>query len=348
VKDWITENINPPGIQKKNRGALFSLIGKVFGIVRDDALLAFNAHFPYLADPKKLAEHGKALDIPRFVNDSNEEYRNRVAAASFYHIKTGERGYIKGQLAAHFGDRFVTREEFLNIYLQVLDLTDAELAWAQDFLDAIVDPNVSLQFGKWKKLIDTKIIHEDWHIDLTNKNIDTVLLNNLITIRLKLLIIDEIGTVIRYDGKYKYDGTITYRQNPGFYDAVKVTPVPQNIDRVYRDDETVITLKLLFKDYFNRDIKYNGTYRYDGSIQYDGGQSVRDRVVIKTDYTESIREKEKIADAVWSGITFRPPADAVNIGSRASIKVRKSILYNGEISYDGSHDYSGETTEEVL
>jgi hypothetical protein len=116
MKDWIEKNINPPGINKKNRGALFSLIGKVFGIVRNDALLAFNAHFPYLADEKKLAEHGKALEIPRFVNDSDEEYRNRVAAASFYHMKTGERGYIKGQLAAHFGSRFITKVRKSTLY----------------------------------------------------------------------------------------------------------------------------------------------------------------------------------------------------------------------------------------
>jgi hypothetical protein len=50
MKDWIIKNINPPGITAKNRGSLFSAIGRIFGIVRDDATAAFNAHFPYLAD----------------------------------------------------------------------------------------------------------------------------------------------------------------------------------------------------------------------------------------------------------------------------------------------------------
>jgi hypothetical protein len=347
MKDWIEQNLYPPGIQKKNRGALFSAIGKVFGIVRDDAQAAFNAHFPYLADEKKLAEHGRALGVPRFVNDHDQEYRDRVAAASFYHMKTGERGYIKGQLAAHFGDRFITREDFLQIYLQVLDLTDAELAWAENFLDAIVDPNVSLQFGKRKALTDTKVIRETGHIGIANKTIDTVLLAAVPGIRLKLLFTDEIGTVVRYDGKYQYDGTITYKQNPGFYDAVRVTSIPQNIDRIYHDDATIITLKLLFKDTINQDIRYNGKYQYDGSIKYHGGQSIKDNVSIKTNYTENIREREKIVDAVRSGIALRPIAERVSSRSMLAIQVRKSTLYNGEITYDGSHTYVGYTVEEV-
>jgi hypothetical protein len=347
MNGWIEKNINPPGIHKKNRGSLFQAAGKIFAIVRDDAQAAFDAHFPSLADEKKLAEHGKAVEIPRFVNDRYEEYRDRVAAASFYHMRSGERGYIKGQLAAHFGDRFITKEEFLQIYLQVLDLTDEELAWAQNFLDSIVDPNISLNFSKWKKLIDKSLIKEKWNIQIASQNIDAVLLGSISGIRVKLLFTDEIGTVIRYDGTYQYNGAITYKQNPGFYDAVKVTPIPQNTDRVYHDDETAISLKLLFKDYFNRDIKYDGTYRYDGSIQYHGGQSVTDSISIKTDYTETVREREKITDAVRSGISLQPAAETANIGSITAIQVRKSTLYNGAVSYEGSHDYSGYTIEEV-
>jgi hypothetical protein len=348
IQDLIEKTINPPGILKKNRRALFLTIRDIAGIVRKDALTAFNAHFPYLADSKKLREHGEALLIPRLLHDSETEYRERVAAASFFLMKAGERQYIKGQLAAHFGDRFVTRESFLEIYLKVLDLTDDEISWAEDFLDMIVDPNVGLNFGKWKKLTDKSLIKDNWNIHINNKNIDTVVLGSVTAIQLKLLFVDEIGTVIRYDGKYQYDGTITYRQNPGFYDVVRVTPVPRNIDRMYRDDAAIITLKLLFKDYFNRDIKYDGKYTYDGSIQYDGGQPITDTVSVTTDYTEKAREREKIADQVKSGIRAGPIAETAGIKSIAAIKVRKSTLYDGEISYDGSHDYSGYTTEEVL
>jgi hypothetical protein len=54
----IEETINPPGIANKNRLALFSTIGGIADTVRADALKAFNARFPYLADGAKLEEHG--------------------------------------------------------------------------------------------------------------------------------------------------------------------------------------------------------------------------------------------------------------------------------------------------
>jgi hypothetical protein len=61
MKKFIEKTVNPPGINKKNRGAIFSLIGSVGDRVKADAEKAFNAHFPYIADGAKLAEHGIAL-----------------------------------------------------------------------------------------------------------------------------------------------------------------------------------------------------------------------------------------------------------------------------------------------
>jgi hypothetical protein len=46
IKDLIEKAINPPGILKKNRGALFLTIKDIAEIVRRDALAAFNARFP--------------------------------------------------------------------------------------------------------------------------------------------------------------------------------------------------------------------------------------------------------------------------------------------------------------
>jgi hypothetical protein len=54
----LRKTINPPGLANKNRLALFSTIGGIADTVRAGALKAFNAHFPYLADGAKLAEHG--------------------------------------------------------------------------------------------------------------------------------------------------------------------------------------------------------------------------------------------------------------------------------------------------
>jgi hypothetical protein len=316
MKEWIEKNLHPPGMTKKNRGALFSLIGKVFGIVRDDALIAFNAHFPYLADEQKLAEHGKALSIPRFVFDSDQEYRDRVTAASFYHMKTGERGYIKSQLAAHFGDRFLTKEEFLQIYLQVLDLTDDEIAWAQDFLDAIVDPNVSLQFGKWKRFIDRSRIKENWDIQIRNKNIEAVLLNAATDIRLNLMFKETIGRSIRYNGQYEYDGTIEYKQNPGFYDLVRIAVTPHNIDRVYHGETVSVNLKLLFADNLSKEIRYNGKYQYDGTIDYYSDEPIADRFSAKMNL--KLQDAGKLADRVTGDITLQPIVNTMKAADRVT------------------------------
>ena len=106
MKDWIKKNINPPGIEKKNRGALFSLIARVFGIVRDDAMKVFNAFFPYLADSEKLREHGNVLSIPQLPYDTEDDYRDRVAAASFYLMNAGGCAYIHSRLKRRFGNRY--------------------------------------------------------------------------------------------------------------------------------------------------------------------------------------------------------------------------------------------------
>jgi hypothetical protein len=80
----LIERINPPGRGKPNRGAVFSTIREVFGRVKNDADTAFKARFPYLADEKKPARHGRALLVPRLPHDSGDEYRNRVASAPFF------------------------------------------------------------------------------------------------------------------------------------------------------------------------------------------------------------------------------------------------------------------------
>ena len=114
--DWIAQNVNPLGMEKKNRGALYRVIGRVLGKLSDDAQRAFKAHFPYLADEAKLAEHAQSLYIPHMDDDSAGEFRNRVATASFFLSRAGERGYILEQLRARFGDRFTCKEEFLKLY----------------------------------------------------------------------------------------------------------------------------------------------------------------------------------------------------------------------------------------
>ena len=154
IHTLIDKTIAPPGIQKKNKQSIFKTIGDVGTKIKKDALTAFNAHFPYIADEKKLEEHGHALLIPHLLHDSAEEYRNRVATASFFLSKAGERGYILSQLEAHFGSRYVLSESFLNVYIKVLDISEGDRLWVRQFLDELLNPVIRLTFGDWMQYIE--------------------------------------------------------------------------------------------------------------------------------------------------------------------------------------------------
>lgn len=158
--DWIIKNINPLGAVKKNRGALYRVIARVLGKMKDDAVKAFRAHFPLLADSKKLREHGKALSIPEMDSDTEDEYRKRVAGASFFLSRAGERSYILGQLREHFGSRFTSKEEFLRIFIKIVDLEDRDRKWVLEFLDTILDPNIFVSVAEWFVLIDHVMMNE--------------------------------------------------------------------------------------------------------------------------------------------------------------------------------------------
>ena len=202
--DWIEKNIDPPGIEKKNRFALFKTIADIMGRVRIDAIKAFNAHFPYLADEKKLEEHGKVLIIPHLINDKPEEYRNRVTAASFFLMKAGERGFIMDVLKERFGDRFKVMERFLQLQTKIADLTKEEKIWVYGLLDSLIDPNVSLELSQWFRCAD--------EMPIQDLGIPVYELNHWL--------VDYIGSSIFYDGSYCYDGTETY--GPRFSDELKI------------------------------------------------------------------------------------------------------------------------------
>jgi hypothetical protein len=167
MKDWIEQNINPPGIREKNRGSLFSAIGKVFDIVKKDAETAFKAHFPYLADERKLAQHGKALSIPRLEHDTEQDYRERVAAASFYLMRAGERSYIIEQFTTHFGvDNYLLWDEFLHIFVKIYNSSDIDRMWAYSLLDRIVNPNVAFSVIDWLRFIEEIQYYDTQSVEL--------------------------------------------------------------------------------------------------------------------------------------------------------------------------------------
>jgi hypothetical protein len=261
MKKWIEETIDPPGFHKKNRGAVFSTIGKVFAVVRDDAATAVNAHFPYLADAKKLEEHGKALYIPHLINDTEEEYRERVTAASFYHMKTGERGYIKEQLAAHFQDRVMTMEEFLKIYVKVLGLTEEEKSWTYTFLDGIVDPNIGFQFISWEKLADVIRLSESQQIAIIKNDVDTISADEQINVRLKMVFTDSMARSAKYNGQWKYNGAIKYGYK-AYVEHLHMEEKREEKDLLPAAENAKITIRV--------HACYNGKFKYDGSHTYSG------------------------------------------------------------------------------
>jgi len=173
MKKWIEKNLDPPGNERKNWRSIFSFIGRVFGIVKDDAIKAHNAFFPYLCDSDKLRQHGDSLMIPELPFDTEQQYRDRVATASFYLMRAGERAYIHEQLHARFGDKYFLKEEFLQVYIKISDMNNEERAWVYSFLDGILDPNISLTVAEWFRYIDTLVIQEEMTMRGKIKHVDS-------------------------------------------------------------------------------------------------------------------------------------------------------------------------------
>jgi len=205
VIDWIKETLDPPGADKKNRFAVFKTIGDVFGRVRTDAVKAFNAHFPYLADENKLQQHGKALFIPRLTHDRPDDFRNRVAAASFFLMRAGERGFIIDLLKERFNDRFEIIEKFLQIHTKVADLTIEERAWIIGLLDSLVDPNVSFELSQWLNFKDAMPLSCDDSPHYKINRAD----------------IERFGNPNFRDGTHFRDGSVNRRPG-GFLDEFKI------------------------------------------------------------------------------------------------------------------------------
>jgi hypothetical protein len=205
MKEWIKENINPPGLDKPNRGSLFALIAGVFGQVKDDADKAFNAYFPYLSDKQKLAEHGKSLFIPKFENDSEQEYRERVASASFYLSRAGERGYIIEQLTTHFGlDNYVVWEEFLHIFIKVLNADSIDRSWVYTLLDQLVNPVVALSIIDWLSFVEEVLFSEQSQTGLCKRESDIYPAG----LRCNGRILCDQGREIICNGTWVCDGTV--------------------------------------------------------------------------------------------------------------------------------------------
>jgi hypothetical protein len=271
--------INPPGLAKPGRGGLFSTVGEVFGRVKDDADAAFKAFFPYLADDKKLEQHGKSLLVPRLRYDSDEEYRKRVSTASFYLMRAGERSYVEGQLKEHFGDRYFLTEAFLQIYIKILDLSDADRAWVLEFLDSMLDPNISLTIAEWFHLID--------EMDMSDGTVMTL---------------DRIDTDVhqkefRYDGRFLCDqGTETLCDGRFTCDGGWICDIYNSIRGTVFDTYMVSVFP-------------NGTYTCNGSFDCSGYVTIYEPL----DMTGAVLPIDTYLDKLTAAITVEPMEDRAAI-----------------------------------
>jgi hypothetical protein len=262
VIEWIKKNIDPPGVGKPNRLALFCAIGCVMERVLKDAEKAFYAHFPYLADDKKLAEHGKALLVPRLLHDTPEEYRTRVATASFFLMKAGERNYIMGQLEERFGQRFIVLENFLAIQTKVADLTDDERTWALDLFDSLTDPNIYLELSEWFHYFDALQSRDTALYAAERRDFDlfdnTIFRNGRI-LRDGQTILDAKIKVLR-KGECTHDGSLRHTAHP----------IPESVMSIRRNshDTIRIILPARITDTQTARIPRNGLLRRNGDARH--------------------------------------------------------------------------------
>jgi hypothetical protein len=291
MNELIEKTINPPGINKKNRRSLFSTISDVADIVKKDALKAFNAHFPYLADTQKLEEHGKALIIPHLLDDNEKEYRDRVSTASFFLMRAGERAYIIEQLDSHFGDRYIVSDEFLEVYVKVRDLADTDRHWLLQFLDELINPNVKLSVSEWFHLID-KVTMRD-RITISTKmglhdsfNAGVVKLNG--RVKLDGHTINATEKVHpKLDGRWKLDGIITLSGSAINLPATSFVRLPIKLGRGILDKLT-IKIKTEQHDEYKARIKLNGAIKMDGCEKLSGFGHINDKFRIGMRYCHKL------------------------------------------------------------
>jgi hypothetical protein len=286
MTDWIRDHINPLGTEKKKRGSLYRFIGRVFERVRDDAIIAHNAFFPFAAVPQKVEEHAKALIIPHIENDTEDEFRNRVATASFFLSRAGERAYILEQLEAHLEDRFTCKEEFLQVFVKIIDLEDKDRKWVLEFLDMILDPNISVSVAAWFHFIDILTMQEVLDTRVNRNDFDSfghpIKYNGAIKYD-GHTVNDTVWVKNKYDGTFKYNGAITYNGSR----KVKNLSCPEPPFKYGYSSSISDTLSLLtcrpgtYTDTVStaeetsmgmiKHHKYNGAYQYNGAIKYDSG-----------------------------------------------------------------------------
>jgi hypothetical protein len=268
MKEFVRQNINPPGINKKNRGAVFSLIGETAGQIRADAMKAFNAHFPYLAGMEKLKEHAKALSVPYVEGDTEETFRSRLTAASFYLMRTGERGYILQQLNERFGEKnYSVIENFLRVKIKVLDLNCGGRSWIKGFFDAVFDPNIFFEIALWIKLHDKINPAEELLQTLKTECADLIVPRDSVSARLSYNFSDIFARSLYLDGSWILDGS-------ELLNGLSCKTAAENVVYTIKTDSTTDSFETTadtFSAAVRKHYHLDGAWYLDGSVDLSGG-----------------------------------------------------------------------------
>ncbi len=203
MKEFI-KRIAPPGLEKPNRKRVFDFIARLGQIAADDALKDLRNFFPFLADRKALAAHGKALSIPRYSNDTDELYRQRVATAMYFIKQRGTRGFFKTAIAQRFENRgFEIIEEFLHLTVKILDMTEKDRAWLYEFLEAELDPNILINLVDWFRWVERIESEDEFSVSLYQRLVEAW--DYGLTLDGRVLL--DHGESLLLNGKIKLEGT---------------------------------------------------------------------------------------------------------------------------------------------
>ena len=166
--DNIIKYMDPPGMGKPNRGAVFNIISRIYDIVKSDIKKVSNAFFPLLCDVEMLDKHSAALNIPKFPYEEENDYRARTATGAGFIENKGTRGQVIQYLNKLVPERYSLFEGpamcfrigysrlgfaalgtggFLNI--KVRDLLPIEEEYIYTALDNILDPDIQIGIYQW-------------------------------------------------------------------------------------------------------------------------------------------------------------------------------------------------------
>lgn len=167
---YVIDNINPPGLEKKNRGAVYRIIGRIGQQVKADAIRVLHNFFPFLAEETILEKHARAFSIPRFSFDTEEDFRQRVATAGKYLERQGERALVLEFLNQLVPERYKLIEYpqmgfqigysklgysplggGCMLFIKVTNLTTREYENIYAILDNILDPDIPINVVEWIK-----------------------------------------------------------------------------------------------------------------------------------------------------------------------------------------------------